>query len=504
MEQEELELKLTFHPDELNRFRRSAMIRRLADEPAKRKRLFAHYFDTRDLALRARKMSLRVRRENGQWVQTVKAKGSKSGGLQARLEFNTTRDEPSIDLSGIQSKEMRDKLSSLVNGRELTPVFTTDVWRTVRKLRYGDSLIELAIDTGWIKSADRKEAVCEAELELLEGKGQDILHLAAAMHDKFSFQVGSGSKASRGYRLFEPKLLQPVYAAPLVLSKSMAAWDAAATAITEGQSQLMDNEAVMLADADIEGLHQARIGMRRIISAFSLLKKHMPKKGRKGLFKDIKWLQDLTGSARDWDVFLTETLAPLLAENPDSEALKDLAERAKERRRIAHEQVCDALLSPRYTDFLLRLEGWLMRPAKGKKLKAKLKDVYKAPLIDLRADVMHAVPGDILLLNESQLHDLRLDIKSLRYAGEFFQALGPEKKAKKYLKGCKKLQDCLGILNDIVVTEELIGALGKKKDPVVKEAKALIYALHKKRKAEKLAHLEACWKEFVGTKPYWN
>ncbi|WP_259780060.1 CYTH and CHAD domain-containing protein [Aestuariispira ectoiniformans] len=504
MEQEEIELKMTFAPEELKRFRGSSWLRRLTDAPAKRKRLFAHYFDTADLDLRAKKMSLRVRRENGDWVQTVKAKGARSGGLQARLEFNVTRDKPTVDISVITSAEMRDKISALINGRELAPVFTTDVWRTVRHLHYSESRIELAIDTGWIKSGDKREAVCEAELELLEGKGRDILALASEIHEKFDFQVGNGSKAARGYRLFRPDLLQPVFAAPLVLDGGMNAWEAAALAIAEGQSQLMDNEPVILADSDVEGLHQARIGLRRMMSALTLLKKHTPKEDRKALVQDLHWLQKVTGPARDWDVFLNETVEPLLSENPDNVALREFAGRVREWREAAHKAVVEALTSARYTDMLLQLESWLMQPAKGKRQKAKLKSVYKDPLIDLRADVMHVVPGDISVLTEEELHALRLDIKALRYAGEFFQALGPEKKTEKFLRACKKLQDCLGILNDIVVTDDLIKQLGKKKDPVIKESKALITVLHNARKADKLKNLDDCWKAFIEAKPYWN
>lgn len=504
MEQEELELKLTFDPAELNRFRRSALLRRLSQEPAKRKRLFAHYFDTPDLDLKEKKVSLRVRRENGEWVQTVKAKGNKSGGLQARTEFNASRDEPTVDIGAIANKEMRRKIGSLINGRALRPVFTTDVWRTTRLLAYGKSQIELAIDTGWIKSGDNKVPVCEAELELIDGRARDILDLASQMRDGFEFRVGTGSKASRGYYLFRPSLAEPTKARPLVLTKGMSAWDAAALAITEGQSQLMDNEPIILADSDIEGLHQARIGLRRMNSAMTLLKKHTPKDGRKALVKDVGWLQKVTGPARDWDVFLAETVAPLQAENPHSTALQTLAERGQQHRQQAYVAVVEALNSKRYTDMLLRLEAWLMQPAKGKALKQKLKDVYKEPLSDMRAKVMHVVPGDIGLLDEEQLHDLRLDIKALRYAGEFFESLGDEKKAGTFLKSCQKLQDCLGILNDIEVTGILLKQLGKKSDPVIAEGAELIAAMHDRRKSEELKGLEKCWKKFTSAKPYWS
>ena len=53
---------------------------------------------------------------------------------------------------------------------------------------------------------------------------------------------------------------------------------------------------------------------------------------------------------------------------------------------------------------------------------------------------------------------MRIALKKLRYATEFFAALYPKKRTKPHLAALKELQDGLGHLNDVAVAERLIGS----------------------------------------------
>jgi CHAD domain-containing protein len=63
-------------------------------------------------------------------------------------------------------------------------------------------------------------------------------------------------------------------------------------------------------------------------------------------------------------------------------------------------------------------------------------------------------------------HKLRIQVKKLRYAAEFFGGLFRGKRAakrrKKFIAALEHLQDGLGDLNDIMVDEKLITATGLK------------------------------------------
>jgi triphosphatase len=67
-------------------------------------------------------------------------------------------------------------------------------------------------------------------------------------------------------------------------------------------------------------------------------------------------------------------------------------------------------------------------------------------------------------LDAGKRHRLRIQVKKLRYAAEFFGDLFAGKKAakkqKKFVPALERLQDGLGDLNDIVVDEDLIAAMG--------------------------------------------
>ena len=67
-------------------------------------------------------------------------------------------------------------------------------------------------------------------------------------------------------------------------------------------------------------------------------------------------------------------------------------------------------------------------------------------------------------LSADERHRLRIALKKLRYATEFFEALYPKKHTKPYLAALKDLQDGLGHLNDVAVAQRLIDSLVVERD----------------------------------------
>ena len=69
----------------------------------------------------------------------------------------------------------------------------------------------------------------------------------------------------------------------------------------------------LVADDDPEWIHQMRVGTRRLRSCLSLMKRFAAERALDPVIAEVKWLAGLLGKARDWDVFVTETLPPLAA-----------------------------------------------------------------------------------------------------------------------------------------------------------------------------------------------
>jgi triphosphatase len=59
----------------------------------------------------------------------------------------------------------------------------------------------------------------------------------------------------------------------------------------------------------------------------------------------------------------------------------------------------------------------------------------------------------------AELHRLRIRIKKLRYATEFFGGIWPSRLTKRYLSALKDLQQVLGVLHDTTVAEQLVARL---------------------------------------------
>src|SRR5262249_55666234 len=127
------------------------------------------------------------------------------------------------------------------------------------------------------------------------------------------------------------------------------------------QKHLLANQAIVEDGRDPEGVHQMRVALRRLRTVCSLLRKEVPSPAFQAFGYEAKWLMQLLGPARDWDVFVTTTLARLekaCAPDVDFAGLR----RAAEPHRIASYAVLrEALMEPRYTRFQLSLRRWIER-----------------------------------------------------------------------------------------------------------------------------------------------
>src|SRR5581483_6403310 len=146
----------------------------------------------------------------------------------------------------------------------LAPMFVTELRRTAWPLRFDGSLIELALDRGEIRAGTSRQPVSEIELELKEGRPEHVFELALALHESLPVTLGLETKAARGYALLEESVPVPVKAAPTGMTATMSARHAFGLAARNCLTQIRDNEAPARLGADPEGVHQLRIGLRRL------------------------------------------------------------------------------------------------------------------------------------------------------------------------------------------------------------------------------------------------
>lgn len=503
MAESEIELKLSLAETEVSRFRRDTALHRMKRARAVSRSLLAVYFDTPGLSLRAHKAALRIRQEGTDRIQTLKVSG-KGAGLQHRTEYNapTTAQEPELSL--IDDPAMRQALVEMIGDEPLVPVFTTDVRRTLWLLDLPGGPVELALDLGQIESQGRVEPICEVELELKGGTPQDLLDVADDLGARFGMSVAIESKAQRGYALFKRTEPTVQKANKLKLNPQQPAWDAVTGIIEEGTAQLLGNEAAVLAGTDIEGVHQARVAVRRLRAALSAFRDSIPDDLRKPLNKALRRHQLALGPARDWDVFLTETLAPLESEHRNKKSFKAFQARVQIARKRAYKKAHKALRSARYDQLKMALIRFPYQPEPQQARHISTGAVAKE-LLDQRLSAVLAAAGpDPKQLDDVALHALRIDVKKLRYAIDFFVSLYDPQALKPWKGASKALQECLGGLNDAVVHAALLDAMEAPDMPVPKSIRRAIENGNTAKIEAGKAEFDARWAEFKALTPFWT
>ncbi len=395
---------------------------------------------------------------------------------------------------------------------QLRPVFITDLSRSSRTLELGgDTTVEASIDSGGIRGGGRSEAVNELELELKSGQAARLYDLALDLLKDVPLTVENRSKAERGFALARGDALAPVKSRPPTLAADMSVEAAFTAVIRASLAHLQANERGMLTGEDPEYLHQMRVALRRLRSAFSVFAPALPAETTVPVAAELKWLGAALGPARDWDVFLTETLPPVHAEFGEHPALAAFGERCAALRRAAGQRARRTVASQRYQRLMLTLAARLTAARWSEGLDEAGRARLAAPVMEFAGTVLEQRyvrvrkrGRRLASLSPAELHRLRIAIKKFRYATDFFAGLYEGKRARATLKRLARLQDILGAINDAatvgtLVGEVLHGASGRQ----AAEARGILLGWSRGRAATLRRELGTAWKAFRAAEKFW-
>ena len=449
----EIELKLQLTPKMAKKLASHPLLANI--EPQKLG-LLNTYYDTPQLELHARRIAVRFRKKGWQWLLTVKSAEPASGGLAMRSEWETPATPGLFDFGHVDNDELRHFLEQA--SKQLEPVFTTDFRRQIWHVPFGESLIELAVDRGSIESRGKSTPICEIELELLSGHLTDIFGLTRLLQEKIDLHPAIASKAERGYTLFLDEQLLPFRAKPATLSSTQTPIEAFRSITLGCLEHFQRNECGLLSSNNPEFVHQARVALRRLRSAIKLFAPVLPLEFVAAYGTTWKTLSSALGEARNWDVFLAETLPPIQATFPDDHHIKRLLNEARTQAKGARQGVTRLLATKEYPRLLIEFTSAIYA----------LNDVLPITLAKFaenritthaRGARKLAVKHDSLL--PAERHRMRIRFKQLRYALEFFAPLLHRKKAMAYLAALTQLQDELGLINDHVTAASILGNTSK-------------------------------------------
>jgi len=501
---EEIEIKLSVPEDHALRLW-EVLAHHAHDKPVTH-RLFSAYYDTPKRALQNAGAALRLRREGGRWIQTVKSEGRVAGGLHQRVEHEVEVAAQLPSFPAMAEAGLGELAADRRVREALTIVFTTEFNRTSTLLRRAaGKVVEVSLDRGVIAAGDRREPICEIELELKSGTPRCLFDLALEIAAALPVRLDNRSKAQRGYALAANSKPSPVKAATAALTAQMTMAEAFVALVSQCLAHMQANEDGLLQGRDPEYLHQARVGLRRLRSVFRVFGAAVPREPFAALLEQLKVLGQTLGAARDWDVLVTEMLMRSARGVTNHPGIAGLRKRAQAARHRAGRAARTAVAAPGYTGMLLRLSATLNAGSwrrDGAGAAAALPQFAAATMAHQHSRV--AKRGRrIGKLAFRDLHRLRIAVKRLRYIAEFFLPLTP-KKARNYVRALSELQDLLGRLNDNAVAWRLLDTLGAEdSSPAYQQAVGYVRGWSAAEAERCRNQLPEAWRQFVKMQPWW-
>lgn len=259
-------------------------------------------------------------------------------------------------------------------------------------------------------------------------------------------------------------------AAAVVLEPSASASEAFRAVTLECDTHWRTNGALVVQERAMVQLHQMRVGIRRLRSAFSLFRPlwaGVP--GADAIAHELRTAAMAFGPCRDLDVLLTGELTTRL-ERGQLEVL--VAARI-----AAYDHTVDVLQGQHWRELVDSLERILSGP-----LWPPSEDLPALALADAALSKrFHRIVRRgrrLRRLSGAERHEVRIEAKKLRYGCEFFDSLyagelpvidtpqGPVSTPKAFAQSVEELQSVLGVLNDHETATTYLATVGAHLEPL--------------------------------------
>lgn len=467
----DIELKFVVSEDASRTVWQRARLLGYCERTPKGRSLRSVYFDTKDNALHKAGISLRVRRSGRQWIQSVKRRSTSKGEFSRWQEVENPVAGEAIALDAIADEGLRREIVGRMRGGPLVAVCETRIRRTAGEIRSGNGTrAEMAVDTGEIAAGERVAGLHEVEIELIEGNADDLFQLAKALFPSGGLRFSRHSKGSRGRMLaseghIEPPL-DPRGAEAVGLLKSETVERAARDILRECRQQIATNIRVASEMDDPEGPHQLRVGLRRMRSALSVFGSVLPGAEASRLGTEAQWLGAEVGRLRDFDAVIADVVRPEAERFSEEAGFAPLLEALEAEAGRRRDSLRETLRSERVQTFAFDLVRFIEtrdRPAgldirRPERLAMPLPE-FTGKALDKRWRKARRRCRRIGELTVEERHELRKELKKLRYLTEFFSPLYPKRRVSPFLKRLRELQLLFGEFNDAQVAKRVLDEL---------------------------------------------
>ena len=210
----------------------------------------------------------------------------------------------------------------------------------------------------------------------------------------------------------------------------------------------------IVADLDVEFLHDYRVATRRVRSGISFAKKLFDRDALESAKTDMRMLGNATNKLRDIDVYLQREIKIKKSLPPEmSDALNPFFCELRKERILEQRKLKNFLKSNVYYEIIDRWELFLKEnefpdnPITNK-ISEKVGSIANKQILKALSKLMtegYKINRDS---PDEMLHELRIHGKKLRYLMEFYSSLYSENQVESFINNLKTLQKCLGKFND--------------------------------------------------------
>lgn len=471
------------------------------------------FWDTADLILGKAGFALGIEtvgRRRNQLTSAI-ARPPVGGGVRARSEHALGADRPDPTRLALLAGFDPTLLEALA-GPVLIPVFAIDLTRTSWQIRWHATELKVTLETGLIESPRGKRSFHQLDLALAGGPAAGLYDFALNLHGEVPLSLATHDPVQRGYGLASGT---DWWRAPagddVALDRAMSVRAGVLATGRAGVASIRAEIAALDQGLQPDRIHQARVAIRRFRSLLSVFRDAMPARPRVALGQDLSRYAGLLGHVREWDVFLSGTLEPMIRAVGEDRHFAGARFAASVLREEAAEQALAALAAPDFMALSLTLGAWFdagiwpeAPAAEAASLLELPLELFARQLLRKRHRRLTAAVANLDDPHPGELHALRIEAKKLRYAVEFMQDLFPAKLVRRYVSGLKEIQLVLGTLNDAVVARRLVAKLVLPDAVAAAHLTGLVTGWTAAEITAATRQFAKAWGEFAETKPFWK
>jgi len=252
---------------------------------------------------------------------------------------------------------------------------------------------------------------------------------------------------------------------------------------------------------DTESIHQLRVALRRLRVALRTFEDCFDKRSQERARNKTRIVFRALGRVRELDVIERDILAELRhasTREPGLGVVRERLTQSRQRRLRELRTTLDEAEVRAFTQALDALEAQ-KQGASGHKPRIRARSQLDKKL----ALVLDLAEGKVE--NSERLHALRKELKKLRYRVDFFAHLFARKDVRHYSEVLARLQDKLGVLNDVAVARTALTLReGARGTPSVARALQRIGKHLSAREDDAMSGLAAELDELSHAVPFWR